>query len=332
MEELTQILKVTYEDFSRGHAAEVAVRSVPPCDGSNELEVREWIEAVEMTITKSDRTVEIAEQSAMGLLRKELNRWIRTTSQEQLTWINMKEQVRKNFLSANEEEKLRLEFGKMRRNDGESYLAFNRRFRDLANKAYPEPRSEGDERIAIRAYAKGVNDVRMARRLIVDARPKDLEHAMKYVEYKEAGNDLFNDLDIREETPMEVDSTEQNKLAEMQRELQKTKKATEQLIARFEHNQRQVSGNQRQANTNWGQYKRQPSNTRRIQCYECGGPHFARDCFTRQRGNNSSRGGWNTRNTQSHQVQGNSPRNGNSMNGGWRHAQTKRSGESNPLN
>ncbi|KAI0241213.1 hypothetical protein LSAT2_032862, partial [Lamellibrachia satsuma] len=87
-----------------------------------------------------------------------------------------------NFLNVDEAAALRDSVDQMRQSTFETDASFNRRFRDLADAAFPPPACNEDQhRIMIRAYARGLRSSTMAVKMIEQANPVTIEAALTWV-------------------------------------------------------------------------------------------------------------------------------------------------------
>ena len=70
----------------------------------------------------------------------------------------------------------------MRQSAYETNASFNRRFRDLADAAFPAPgRNDDQHRLMVRAYARGLRSSSVAVKMIEDANPGTLDAAIIWV-------------------------------------------------------------------------------------------------------------------------------------------------------
>ena len=144
-------------------------------------------------------------QTISGSLRKEVEQYIHRISstnvieQYGISWESLKTHVRKTFLAANEEAYLRDEVETIEQSPYEPIASYNRRFRDAANAAYPEDSRNADQqRILIKAYARGLEDEEIAKELMTRGKPRSalecLERTAEFDEY----NDQYARLSRRE--------------------------------------------------------------------------------------------------------------------------------------
>ena len=107
-------------------------------------------------------------------------------------------------------EALKQELSKIRQEPFESLLSYNRRYRELADEAYPPPAHGGcnqdQERALIKAYGKGLAHDTTARKLTSQGWPATLEAAMARTAQLEMAQTVYDHLG-RVTEPMEVGST-----------------------------------------------------------------------------------------------------------------------------
>ena len=184
------------------------VKGIKACDGLIADEVREWIDSVGLAIqvlgeTNHEAARKVVTQTTSGSLRKEIERFLLQRKDMVTTWPHVMDHVRRYFLSPNEEDKLKVDKEKYKQPQHESVPIFNRKYRELALKAYPEPRDRDINRILIRAYSRALCNSDLAKRLMIDGHPETLEGALIYTEEQASGIELYDSLG-RQEEAMEV--------------------------------------------------------------------------------------------------------------------------------
>ena len=187
------------------------IKGIKDCDGLIAEEVREWIDSIDLALMVvgdvPGSVIKLITGSTSGSLRKEIERFLQQQPDRVNTpWNVLKTLIRNSFLSPNEEDKLKIEVERFQLSTNESVPVFNRKYRELANKAYILPRSADAERILIRPYVKALKNTELAKRTMVDGQPITLEQAMTFTEGQASGMELFDSLDRKErdEEPMEV--------------------------------------------------------------------------------------------------------------------------------
>ena len=185
-------------------------KTIKPCDGGIPADVREYLEDIELSIPILDGvpngTIELVTRTVVGSLRKEVQRFLATQPNRLATnWNILRNHICRTFLSANEGEKSKIELEKITQPSYETIPMFNRKFREIATKAYPQPRTQDAERVIIRAYARALYDSSIARKLITEGNPADIEAALAYMEQVAAGMELFDNIERkRRDEPMEI--------------------------------------------------------------------------------------------------------------------------------
>ena len=190
------------------------LKGIRVCDGTIPTEVREWLEDIEVAIPLLNNVqhaaIKLATKSVSGSLKKEIERFLDTQPNRLGTpWNLLRDHVRISFLSANENERLKSELEKLQQLSHEAVSIFNRKFREAAHKAYPAPRTVDAERILVRAYARALYSSNMAKKLITEGHPVNLEGAITIVETQAAGLELFDSIERKSrDEPMEIGSAE----------------------------------------------------------------------------------------------------------------------------
>ena len=258
------------------------VKAVKACDGTVAAEVREFLEDIELAIPLLQGIhggiIDLVTKTVTGSLRKEVERFLSTQPNRLATpWNTLRNHIRVTFLSANEDERLKSELEKFAQPSYEPIPMFNRKFRDAANRAYPQPRTPDAERIVIRAYTRALYNSDIAKKLITDGHPANLEGAIAYTEQLAAGLELYDNMERpNRDEPMEIGSTKlspqtpMDHLSKMADALEAIKLQNERLVtrvAKMEIEQEQ-------------QTKRQYGYQNRQACKFCGRKnHFSKNCF-----------------------------------------------------
>ena len=170
------------------------IRQMTPCDGTSPTGVRAWFKDIELTGAEvgAENQIEIAARTAAGLLRWELERYIAgvLATNDQINvrfnvpWAEVKAHLQTSFY--------------------EPEASISRQFREVADAAYPgEGRNEDQNRILIRAFARGLRSDELARKLVEEGNPTTLEEAFTSLAGYNARKDAYALLSWHEE-PMEV--------------------------------------------------------------------------------------------------------------------------------
>ena len=281
------------------------VKTIKPCDGSVAADVREYLEDIELSIPLlngiPNATIEVVTRTVIGSLRKEVERFLATQPNRLGTpWNLLKEHISRTFLSANEGEKLKIELEKITQPSYETIPMFNRKFREVEAKAYPLPRTLDAERVVIRAYARALYDTSIARKLITEGNPEELEAALTYTEHIAAGIELFDNIQrVRREEPMEIGALHSarevvspEKHAMLQKELEGVKQQNERLmtrIAKLEIQQKQTQVGDKPGRGHGMPLHRVHREERKVGrppvvCHFCNKVgHIARECYRKQK-------------------------------------------------
>lgn len=180
-------------------------KRIDVCDGEEPSQVKRYLR--ELDLVDDDRRIPVLRQTARGALRREFERHHAT--HPAALWAAIKAHLLSSFVSTDNVEALKQELGKIRQEPFESVLSYNRRFRELADEAYPTPAGEGrnqdQERTLIKAYGKGLALDSTARKLTSQGWPATLEAAMTRTAQLETAHTVYDHLG-RETEPMEVGS------------------------------------------------------------------------------------------------------------------------------
>ena len=260
------------------------------CDGSVNAEVREWMEEVEMTIPHTSNiengTVKICERTVTGSLKKEIERFLQQQEdRSRITWTTLRDHIKKSFLSANENERLKSELEKLQQSSYEGLGVYNRKFREAANKAYPSnPRSDDAERIIVRAYARGLYSSDLRKKLIVEERPNKLEAAIKYTEHQDAGLEVWRGIttEDRDIQPMEINPLNPSPPMTSQQAALDINLESIRLLKEISQKQERMSTRIAKLEASMGNI-RLPKDEGRSKCFYCKKPgHQAKDCYKKK--------------------------------------------------
>lgn len=194
--------------------AEMMVKKVPKCDGSDAQLVREWVREVNLTENYSKETVWISAQTAEGALRRELEHFLSLQKDRKaVEWPTLRTHLEKAFLTPLEEDRLREQVEMISQEHFDRLAAYNMKFRELAELAYPPApgeteRNADQKRILLRNYIRGLKDPDIASKVISQGRPDTYEKAVEWASYYEADvyrlNSARNGREARVEEPMEI--------------------------------------------------------------------------------------------------------------------------------
>ena len=188
------------------------IHQTTPCDGSSTANVRMWIREVTLAASQvgEQSVIEIATRTITGPFRFEAERFIERAiaaddiSRAAITWNSLRDHLSAQFLNVDEAAALRDEVETVRQPAFETTAKYSRRFREVADAAYPQQyRNEDQERILVNTYARGLKSDDMARKLVEETAPATLEAAITAVAKLNERQDAYTRL-RRVEEPMEV--------------------------------------------------------------------------------------------------------------------------------
>ena len=119
------------------------IRNTQTCDGATNAAVRNWIREVTFNQVDAPNITEIASKTVAGLLRFELERFIEgvivtnQVARNATPWAYVRDHLAAQFLNIDESTALRDDLGRLRQSAYETTAQHNRRFRDVADIAYP---------------------------------------------------------------------------------------------------------------------------------------------------------------------------------------------------
>lgn len=284
------------------------IRQTQNCDGSTTAAVRNWIREVTLAFNQVGAThvVEIASKTVSGPLRFELERYVEGViaanqiARAAIPWPDIRDHIAAQFLNLDESAALRDELEKLCQSAYEPTAQYARRFRDVADVAYPIGQRNADqERLLIRSFARGLVSDELARKLVEQTNPGTIDEAITAVTRFCERSDAYKRLG-RVEVPMEVgmiksrrgdiESTSQidaltatvarlsTKLAKLEINNQATRAST--TLRDDRHRQRSTRPAERTLPP-----PANPARMRHVQCYQCGlYGHLARNCKQEQSG------------------------------------------------
>ena len=287
-------------------AADVQAKRIATCDGSSPALVRDWLDEVEISTKYCNKTVYVAAHSSSGPLRRELERFLDSKpDRAAVTWEILRPHLEAAFLTPLEQDRLRYELAELTQKEGEPIASFNRRFVDLADRAYPKPaaagqqRNEDQKRILLHHYIRGLAEDDLAEKLVTHGHPSDMEEAMTLImgyakdtqqlRMARRGRLLFG---ARVEEPMEIGAVSQAAapwkpaLDDVNRKVEGVAKQVTKMIAMWEKEERPQ---QRAPRRGAPQPNSRPGN--RLQFTDDGSPiclycnregHVAKQCRTKR--------------------------------------------------
>ena len=136
-------------------ALEDEVAKVTPCDGGVPEAVQEFLKQMEL-VDQPHRHAVFNRVARGSLLRTGLQ-WLEEHGENPL-WQDFKNHLLESFVTADVGLAQQRELRSCQRRPGEAVLSYNRRFREIADDAYPLPRNQEQTAILVQSYAKGLKD------------------------------------------------------------------------------------------------------------------------------------------------------------------------------
>ena len=189
------------------------------CDGSSTSATRTWLQDIDLAFGRVGRTsiIEIVSSTVTGPLRKEIERFLNDVIaadqvvRDAVPWAQVRAHVVTNFLNVDEAAALRDSLEQMHQSAYETDASFNRRFRDLADAAFPAPaRNDDQHRLMVRAYARGQRSSSVAVKMIQDTNPDTLDAAILWVNDFSGRQDVVSRLGLDRPgvEPMDIGSVQ----------------------------------------------------------------------------------------------------------------------------
>ena len=167
------------------------VRRVVKCDGVEAEQVKEFLK--EIGLVPAHIRIEVASRASTGPLRRELERFRNTN--DGVGWEPLKNHMLSAFVSTDNTERIKKELEKIKQSVYETIVGYNRRFRELAEEAYPAAqRNDDQERALVKAYGKGLAQDHMARKLTSQGWPANLQAALNRMATTETSREVYDHL------------------------------------------------------------------------------------------------------------------------------------------
>ena len=174
---------------------------VTPCDGGVPEAVSEFLKQMELVDPPQRHAV--FNRAARGSLLRTGLQWFED-HHGNAQWIDFRNHLMRSFVTADVALAQQRELRSCQRMPGEAVLSYNRRFKEIADDAYPLPRNEEQTTILIQAYARGLKDDRLREKIVTPNRPDTLQIAMQRVQALEAKAENLAWIGVFHE-PMDVD-------------------------------------------------------------------------------------------------------------------------------
>lgn len=188
-----------------------ALLHLPKCDGTSPREVRDWLEDIDLALgVLTDipgAPARLVSGASSGLLHREIEQFFRTVNRHNIPWVQIRDYLTAKFVSTHEGERLKMELDSIVQRPDETLTGFNRRFKNLAMRAYKQD-NEDSRRLVLRAYIRALRDRRLAERIIVSKQATCVSDAVKFVENYQASSELFSTMNAGlQHEPMELGAT-----------------------------------------------------------------------------------------------------------------------------
>ena len=163
------------------------MKETATCSGSSNGSVRQWLRDIELAVVRLNNAevIHVVTRTVSGPLRQEVERYLTQTAaargiqREAVPWDDVRQHITTQFLSADEQAALHDEVeNKTKQARFEPENQYSRRFREAAAAAYREGQRNADQnRLLIRAYAKGLTSEKLARKLMEETNTMTLDEA-----------------------------------------------------------------------------------------------------------------------------------------------------------
>ena len=178
------------------------------CDGSSQRLVRQWMKDIDLIVDGNATQILVALRTAEHSFRTEAERFVHDHAKERLEvpWPELRTYLEESFLTSDEKANARVELKKTKQTQHETIPHFNRRFRDVAERAFPtgidqegRPLRNADQhQIMIDLYGTSLYSNKMAREM-VRGQYVDIEVAMKGVAGARTQQEAYDRLGRQEE-------------------------------------------------------------------------------------------------------------------------------------
>ena len=199
--------------------ADIWAKDITKCDGKSAAAIRTWIEEVKQALNHTDAVARLVIRSTAGPLRKDLEAFMGPGDRSRFSWDDLRRYVVRNFMSDQDKEELRAEVEMMAQKAYESTKDYGRRYKDAVDLAYPltiqSPQNDIADRYILGGFIRGLEDRKLAERLVRKGLPDTLDDvikaALKMEDAEKGVKSMFSvpgrtTQPTRQEEPMEIDA------------------------------------------------------------------------------------------------------------------------------
>ena len=183
-------------------------------DGGNLEEFRRWATRVRSNaaiLQNNGAAIQLMLRTTLGPLKDEIDRYILEfvnlnvgKSRLDVPCADLLTYLKRSFLPSNDIEHIRESLETFRQSPGESLRVFNRKYRDLAEIAFPmEQRTEDQTKALIRSYLRGLRSKDTARAVLRSC-PTQLLDPMTTALDNDEVEEALHRLGHRQEEPMDI--------------------------------------------------------------------------------------------------------------------------------
>ena len=197
-----------------------AVDNMITSNGLNTAEFLKWnirVKSNAAQLKNNHSTVQLMQRTATGALQEELDTYIWNflklnpeKQRQDIPWHELLDHVTRQFLQWNDADCVRENLETFRQMAGENVKDYSRKFRDLAELAFPTEQRTGDQvRNLIRYFVKGLNSAEAARSVLKTC-PTSLSEVMNAALDSAEMEETLYRLGHRKEEPMDISAVQHN--------------------------------------------------------------------------------------------------------------------------
>ena len=256
-------------------------------DGGNMDEFRRWSNRIRSNATlfqDNSAAIQLMLCTTLGSLKDEIDRYIlefiRLNPEKNrldVPCMDLLSYLQRSFLPTNDVEHVREALGSLRQISGESLRNFNRKFRDLAEQAFPVEHHTNDQiKELIRNYIRSLSSKDTARSVLRSS-PMSIAEAMATAIDTDEVEDTLHRLGHRQEEPMDISSLipkvqQKVSMESLARQMEKMNTKIAKLEVNIQHG---INPQQRRKGPKMNSHMAEGKPI----CYNCRQPgHIARQC------------------------------------------------------